>query len=340
MSFSNLRKTSGDLDAMKAKLQSANREQEENFVMGRDPSNQGYSRVRLLPAEDGVNHMITYIKFAFKKGSKAYNNLSRRSIGLSDPCQQYKSALWGAGDVKGSRAIGKKNITKMFVYVYEDKIDPKNNGKILPFYSPQAIRKMVENAINPPEDKFAEEQPKPFNPFDIFGTTGRDLIIRMVDKEGYPNYEQSYFAKESSPWFDEADEAKFEKMYADNVKPLGDLLKEDRFKKYEDLIAELIEVVGIDDPVIQDTFADKIEEFNITSKSRAKPKEDIKRDEKPKPQPKEDEAENPKEGKKSSPKSFNDEAESKKEEKSPTPPTDDDSGDDDDDDDFDGFDFD
>jgi len=339
MAFSNLRKTTNDLDAMRAKLKSENREQEDSFSMGRDPSNQGYARVRLLPAEDGINNMVTYQRFSFKKGSKIYNNLSRRSIGLSDPCQQYKSALWGAGDKEGSRKIGKKNITKMFVYVYEDKVDPSNNGKIFPFYSPQAIRKLVENAIDPKEDKFAEKQIAPFNPFDIFGETGRDLIIRMVDKEGYPNYENSKFADEMTPWFEDGKEAEFEKLYEDNVKPLGDLLKEERYKTFDELLKQLVEVVGIDDPVLQDILGDKIDEANITSKSKSsdRHKEESKDEEndKPKEEEKKKIDTKPKEEKKPE-KSFEEESKEKKEKLSENS----DESSEDDGDDFDGFDFD
>ena len=330
MSFSNLRKTSQDLDRLKQQIKGDTYEGEDTFVMGRDASNQGYARIRLLPGPKGID-TVSYMKFTFKRGSKVYNNLSRRSIGLSDPCQQYKSALWNAGLVEESRKISKKNITVMYCYCYEDKIKPENNGQLLKFYAPQHIRKMVENAIDPPEDKFAEVQPKPFNPFDIFGTTGRDLILRMVDKEGYPNYEQSKWADSPTPWFAEEDEERFEKLYNEKVKDLGELLKEERFKSEEQLLQELIDVVGIDDPIIRETFDEKIEQFGITSKTKSSSEPSRKKEEK------KDEEKL---------KSFDESAKEKKQEKLKEdeeekkylkPDISDD--DDDDEDEFEGFDF-
>ena len=274
MSFSSLEKKSTNYEEMKQKL-AGSEERAETFQPGTDAANNGYARIRFLPAVEGYDHWISYIRWEYKKGSKSYREKSLRSIGKPDPVQDYRNALYNASSDE-RMSIKKKNVNACYVYVYEDKAKPENNGKVLLYYMPKTILDMIETAIKPEEDSFADVQPQPFNPFDIFGSEGRgrDFVIRIKNKDGYRNYTDSHFADESSCWFNDDNKSDLEKMWIDGVESLTPMIEESQFKTYDQLLKQLVEVVGIDAPYLQDTFGDQLEKLNNVQSNNSTTKSD------------------------------------------------------------------
>lgn len=279
MSFSSLKKQSTNYDDLRSKIkdQGQGYTPEETFWPGIDAAHNGYAVVRFMPAEDAINHIVQYQKWNYKKGSKTYNNKSRRSIGQDDPCQEYRTALYHLND-ESRMEIKKKNLTVGYVYVVEDRIKPEQNGKVLKFYMPQAVKKALQEAVDPQKDPFGET-PKPFNPFDIYN--GRNFLVRVKAKDGNNNYEDSKFLDEVGPWLE--DETKMETLWTEGVKPLNDIIDEKTYKPYDELLKQLVEVVGRT-PLMEEVFGDKLDGPSESSSSSEEPKSEEKTetDEKPK----------------------------------------------------------
>jgi hypothetical protein len=307
MAFSDLKKKAGDIEAIRQRVTQNNGgggDNSEFLQLGIDATRNGYIRVRLLPApENEDSPMVTYSRFYWKNGPKAYSAFSLKNIGQSDPCQQYLSELWNDGskickDLYSERK--KKTYTVVNVEVIEDKVKPENNGWIGKYRIPSAIGKLIDSALNPVKDKFTGECADSFNPFDIFGTSGgRELIIRVTDKEGNNSYETSKWADKPSALHG-GDETKMEASWK-QAKPLFHYIDPAKHKSYDELAKYLTEVVGRDDPYLRAGLSDwleanpdagvrsagkKAEDKKPEEEKKSETKTETKAKEEPKPEPK------------------------------------------------------
>ncbi|ASV44613.1 single stranded DNA-binding protein [Agrobacterium phage Atu_ph04] len=265
MSFSDLKKKMGNFDEIRQQLQDNSGSRGENAYLnfGIDQTRNAYVRGRLMPAPEGENSpMVTYSRFNWKNGSKSYFAFSLRNIGeKSDPCQEYLAKLWEDGSKEAKALYGerkKKTNTLVNFHVIEDKVDPSNNGKTWLLRTPAFIKGLIDKALNPPKDKFTGEQAEAFNPFDIFGTYGgRDLILRVHDKEGQNSYETSKFADTPSALYD-GDEAKMKEAY-EGCHSLYKFVDPSRYKTRDELIAILAEVLGRNDPYFRAAHSEWLE---------------------------------------------------------------------------------
>ncbi|AKE44685.1 putative single-stranded DNA-binding protein [Sinorhizobium phage phiM9] len=265
MAFSDLKKKAADIEAVRSRVtqnQGGGEGNGEFLQMGIDNTRNGYLRVRLMPAPEGEDApMVTYSRFYWKNGAKAYSAYSLKNLGQQDPCQQYLSQLWDDGSEASKklyRERKKKTTTVVNVTVLEDKVKPENNGFVGKMRVVGTIKDMIDKALNPKEDKFTGEKPESFNPFDIFGHAGgRDLIIRIVDKDGNNNYDESKWADKSTPLFG-GDEAKMEEAWK-KCKPLQTYFEPSKYKTYDELARILVEVVGRNDPFIRAALGDWLE---------------------------------------------------------------------------------
>ncbi|QNH71396.1 single-stranded DNA-binding protein [Rhizobium phage AF3] len=265
MGFSDLKKAAKDIDSIRQRVteNQGGGGGGDYLQLGIDATRNGYIRVRLLPApENEDSPMVHYSKFKFTNGTKTYNAYHLKNIGQNDPCQQYLAKLWedGSKEAKDTYSARKqKRNTVVNLIVLEDKIKPENNGWTGEYRPPAFIKKMIEEALNPTPDKFTKEVADSFNPFDIFGAGGgRDLIIRVTDKEGQNSYEKSHWAPSSSALFD-GDEAKMEETWK-KAKSLYRYIDPTKYKSYDELCKMLIEVVGKNDKYVRVALADWIEE--------------------------------------------------------------------------------
>ncbi len=265
MSFSSLKKSAGDFDALRSKIKPQNNGGEsDNYYPDVDAAGNGYAVVRFLPAKNGSDHLVTYSKFFAKNsnGTKTYKALNRKSIGLDDPHAEYLAALWAQNTDEAKalyRARKRKIVTVGYVQVIDDKVNKDNNGKIAKFFMPMTIKKKIEEAIDP-ENPFNDPDIQAFNPFDIFGNSGgRNFIIKIKNKDGYRNYEDSKFVDEPSPWLD--DEKEMEKLWEEHVTDLTEIIKEEKFPTYEKALSMLVETYGsepLSNRIIKDLFGSKI----------------------------------------------------------------------------------
>ncbi|QIG73857.1 single-stranded DNA-binding protein [Rhizobium phage RHph_N34] len=272
MAFSDLKKKAGDIESIRQRVVSnQGGNQDEYLNLGIDQTRNGYIRVRLLPAPaDEDSPMVSYSRFKFKNGSKTYSAYHLKNIGQNDPCQQYLSALWADGSEEAKKLYSErkqKRNTIVNLIVLEDKVKPDNNGWTGRYRPPAHIKKMIEEALNPTPDKFTKEVAESFNPFDIFGSGGgRDLIIRVTDKEGQNSYEKSTWAPSSSPLFG-GDEAKMEETWK-QAKSLYQFIDPSKYKSYDELAKMLVEVVGPNDKYIKAALAEWLEANpDVASKS-------------------------------------------------------------------------
>jgi len=265
MAFSDLKKKAGDIDAIRQRVQQAsgNNDNEGNnnefHQLGIDATKNGYIVARLMPAPEGEDApMITYSRFYWKNGTKAYSAYSLKNKGQSDPCQMYLSQLWEDGSdasKKTYRERKKKTYTVVNLTIIEDKVKPENNGVTKKYRVVGKIKDMIDLALNPVADKFTGEKAESFNPFDIFGHAGgRNLIIRIKDKDGNNNYEDTKWADKPSALFD-GDEKKMEEAYK-QCKPLQVYFEDSKYKTFDELAKLLGEVVGRNDPFYRAGLAD------------------------------------------------------------------------------------
>ncbi|QIG68013.1 single-stranded DNA-binding protein [Rhizobium phage RHph_Y68] len=272
MAFSDLKKKSGDIESIRQRVvQNQGGNQDEYLNLGIDATRNGYIRVRLLPAPaDEDSPMVSYSRFKFKNGSKTYSAYHLKNIGQNDPCQQYLAQLWQDGSKEAKELYSErkqKRYTIVNLVVLEDKVKPENNGWTGRYRPPAHIKKMIEEALNPTPDKFTKEVAESFNPFDIFGSGGgRDLIIRVTDKEGQNSYEKSTWAPSSSALYD-GDEAKMEETWK-QAKSLYQFIDPTKYKSYDELAKMLVEVVGPNDKYIKAALSEWLEANpDVASKS-------------------------------------------------------------------------
>ena len=268
MSFSELRKKAADIQSIRDRVTTANTngggDGGDFLQLGIDATRNGYIRVRLLPAPEGEESpMVTYSRFYWKNGPKTYSALNLKNIGQSDPCQLYLAQLWedGSKQCKDLYSERKKQTrTVVNLVVLEDKVKPENNNLVKKYRTPAFIKKLIEQAINPEVDKFTGLPSNPsFNPFDIFGAAGgRDLIIRVTDKEGQNSYEKSHWADNSSALYD-GDEEKMEAAWK-QAGSLFQYIDPSKHKTFDEAAKYLTEVLGRDDPYLRAALPDWLEE--------------------------------------------------------------------------------
>ena len=124
------------------------------------------------------------------------------------------------------------------IYVISDKKNPQHEGKVMLWKYGSSIYKMIEDAINPPEE-FNEE---PFNPFDFW--EGADFKLKAYNNatSGYRSYDKSSFSA-PSPFLD-GDDEKLEEVY-NSLYSLEAENSSDKYKSYEELKNYLDFVDGI-----------------------------------------------------------------------------------------------
>lgn len=274
MSFSNLKKQSGNLDKLaKAMEQLGNSDSGDNSHLFWKPevdkSGNGMATIRFLPApEADGDESLPWVKifthgFQGPGGWLIDNCLTTKN--QQCPVCEYNSGLWNSG-IEANKEIVRKQKRKLSyisnVYVVSDPKHPENEGKVFLFKFGKKIFDKITEAMNP-----AFEDETPFNPFDLWGGANFKLKIRKV--EGYQNYDKSEF--ESTGTLGDFSDDALEKVWK-SEHSLMELISDKEFKSYDEMKSRLDRVLGMSEKPKPRTTVEHIKE---TSPKTSRDEEDV-----------------------------------------------------------------
>jgi hypothetical protein len=246
--FASLKKSSGNLDNLKQKLQSMAsseaKSDKENFWKPEvDKAGNGMATLRFLPApsqdgDDGLPWVKIFSHgFQGPGGWLIDNCLTTKN--QQCPVCEHNNRLWNSG-VEANKEIVRKQKRKLNyvanVYIVNDPKHPENNGTVRLFRFGSKIFDKITEAMNP---QFEDETP--INPFDLW--KGANFKLKITKVAGYQNYDKSEF-ESPAPLSNDDDE--LESIWKKELSLL-ELVSDKEFKSYEDLKARLDKVLGATD---------------------------------------------------------------------------------------------
>jgi hypothetical protein len=270
MSFSNLKRQSGNLDKLAKAVEalstsSEGSEKSDNYWKPQvDKAGNGMAIFRFLPAseKDGED-ALPWVKifshgFQGAGGWLIDNCLTTKN--QQCPVCEHNSALWNSG-IEANKDIVRKQKRKLNyvanVYIVSDPSNKENEGKVFLYKFGKKIFDKITEAMNP---QFEDEQA--INPFDLWKGANFKLKIRKVD--GYQNYDKSEF---DSPAPLSSDDDELEKIWK-SENSLNELLSDKEFKTYDALKARLDKVLGLNGEAPKTTVEKaKAEAFSVPKKA-------------------------------------------------------------------------
>ena len=248
MSFSNLKRQSGNLDKLSAKIKEMGTATEgadkpDNYWRPEvDKAGNGMAVIRFLPAsEKDGDDSLPWVKihshgFQGPGGWLIDNCLTTKNEQC--PVCEHNSTLWNSG-IEANKDVVRKQKRKLNyianVYIVSDPKHPENEGKVKLFKFGKKIFDKISEAMNP-----AFEDETAINPFDLWKGANFKLKIRKV--EGYQNYDKSEF---DSPSALLDDDAELENIWKSEFS-LQELLNNPKeWKSYDELKKRLDKVLGL-----------------------------------------------------------------------------------------------
>lgn len=203
-----------------------------------DKAGNGFAVIRFLPTPgDSPAPWVKYYDHGFTgPTARWYIENSLTSIGQEDPVSELNSQLWASGEEGKEQARKQKRRLHYVsnILVIKDSGAPENNGKVFLFKYGKKIYEKIADALNP---KFEDETP--LNPFDLW--EGADFKLKIVNKDGYRNYDSSSFAEGAALF--EGDEKKLKSVF-EQCHDISEFLAPSNFKTYEELKKKLDFVLG------------------------------------------------------------------------------------------------
>lgn len=239
---------SSSLDKLKAAVKSqtkdgGSRDDEGFWKPTVDKAGNGSAIIRFLPAPPPETiPFASFYRHAFEGPNGWYIELSRTTIGESDPVGDYNSRLWSTKDEAMRDLARKQSRKKTYVaniYVVQDKGNPENDGKVFLFRFGQKIFDKILKAIEP---EFEEDTP--IDPFHVL--EGANFRLRQKKQAGYPNYDDSSFEAPSALL--KGNENAILPLLKD-LRSLTEFVAPEKFKSYEELKKKLDKVMGFDTSV-------------------------------------------------------------------------------------------
>ena len=252
MSFANLKRNRGSIDALTKAAEAAGggQQQQKSYVDDRfwkptvDKAGNGYAVIRFLPAPEGEDlPWVRYWDHGFQGPSgRWYIENSLTSIGQSDPVSEMNSILWNSGREEDKQIARDRKRRLHYVaniQVVSDPGNPDNEGKVFLYKFGKKIFDKIMDVMQP---QFADEDP--VNPFDFW--EGANFKLKIQNVAGYRNYDKSEFAN-PSPLSQDDDE--LEGVY-NRLHGLAEFLDPKNYKSYDELKAKLNRVLGEEDMVM------------------------------------------------------------------------------------------
>jgi hypothetical protein len=240
----------------------------------KDKSGTGYAVIRFLPPPEGEeDSWVKVYRHSFQGPGGWYIENCLSTLGQTDPVMELNREMvvkYGNGDYETFKkaapkdvavAVGKRSRQTRYysnIYVIKDAANPENEGKVFLYCYGQTIFKKIAAAMKP-----AFEDESAIVPFDFWD--GADFRIKIVEKGGYPNYDNSDFAKASEflGGDDELLEAVYNKEYS-----LQEFVSPDQFKTHEQLETQLRRVLGKDAPKPAPSYSKQEEELESMISSK------------------------------------------------------------------------
>ncbi len=200
--------------------------------VGDKDTKSGNFKIRWLPALEGEdNPFVHYWEYAFKwpPTGKYYYGRSLSTIGKPDPVADRKKEYRNAGREKDAQNMGRADRYVSNILVIDDPSNPENNGKVFLYkYGKQIFNKITLAMAG---DEALEKDA--FNPFDPW--EGKDFVIKLIQKNKMPNYENSTFVDKTTKI---GTDAQIEKIYASQYS-LNAEVAEDKYEEYDVLKVRL-----------------------------------------------------------------------------------------------------
>lgn len=220
-----------------------------------DKSGNGFAVIRFLPPPDGeVAPFVRLVSYGWQGPGGYYIEKSRKSISgeQADPCQEYLAALWRSGTEENKNLYRSRRARTQFIsniLVIKDPANPDNEGRVMLFKYPKTIWNKIKEVMHPAENEYEPVEPR--DPFDW--DEGLNFTLRIKDKNGFPNYDDSKFG-DPSPVAD-GDEKKQEQLWGQTYS-LAEIIDESKFKSYDDLAKRLAKALGHNAPAAQEAAVD------------------------------------------------------------------------------------
>ena len=244
MSFSNMKKSSGDTSNLMEELNKiatgdkASFKDDRFWKPERDKSDNGFAVIRFLPPVDGEDTpWVRMFSHGFKGKGGWYIENCPTTIGRKCPLCEANSELWNSG-LESDKDIARQRKRRLNyisnIMVISDPKNPENEGKVFLYKFGKKIFDKIMESLQP---EFQDEEA--VNPFDFWKGANFKLKIRKV--AGFINYDKSEFDI-STPLLD-GDDSKLEEIWNKQY-PLQPLIGDDQFKSYDELKARLMSVLG------------------------------------------------------------------------------------------------
>jgi len=273
MSFSNLKRQSGNLDEITQAIEKLNKpntdfaEKDVNFWRPEvDKAGNGIATFRFLPAPpcDGDEGLpwAKYFAHGFQgAGGKWYiENCPTTFKGHECPVCKHNNGLWDTG-IQANKDIVSKQKRKLNyvsnVYIVSDPKHPENEGKVRLFRYGKKIFDKITEAMKPPRNadgSLVDPDVVPINPFDLWKGANFKMKVRKV--EGYANYDTSAFVT-PAPLL--KDDKELEAVYKSEFS-LAEIVADAKFKTFEELQKILDRTLGLNGAAPSKTTVDHLKQ--------------------------------------------------------------------------------
>ena len=245
MSFAQLKKASQSLETLQSAVQEEKKKNDysdDRFWSPQlDDDGSASAEIRFLPAPEGEKlPWVKKFSYGFKHQGKWFIEDSPTTIGKPDPVSEYNTKVWNdttrdqkeREDDSRSRKRTLSYISN--ILVINDPANPDNNGKVFLYRYGKKIHDKIIDCIEP---EFKDQQA--FNPTDFW--TGANFKLRIVKVAGFNNYDKSQFMQPTELL--DGNDKELKKVY-DSLYSLEDLISEDKFKSYDELLVKFNRVMG------------------------------------------------------------------------------------------------
>lgn len=179
---------------------------------------------------------MPYVKmqsFGFKDKGGWYIENSRQTIGQADPVNEHWSELWNAGQKEEAKKFARRMFYIMNILVVKHTARPEDEGKVFLYKCPKTIFDKIKAKLKPDD---GDDEPE--NVLDLW--EGRNFKMKIRDKAGFRNYEQSEWDS-PSPVADDDDD--IEKIFNSEYSLQAEIAP-DKFKPYDELKKQLDRVLN------------------------------------------------------------------------------------------------
>lgn len=254
MSFKLMRKNTADVSALIEQIEKDSKpkygKDTRYWSPTKDESGNGTFIIRFLPPTAGFDKAIASVKlfehsFQHPETNKHYIELSRTTIGEDDPVAEYNYQLYQTKREDLQAWVKKYSKRKVNfisnILVIKDTVNPANDGKVFLFKYGVTIHEKILEVIK--GDKVIEKAG--INPFCM--DTGADFIVKLKQKGGWNNYDDSRFEESSVIHFKDGKPLTADKMEEiwNSQYDLNAEIAPEKFKSYEELKKRFLLVMGI-----------------------------------------------------------------------------------------------